>query len=44
LGSFQTFAAGVMPCAQFDPVAVEVEVFGQKARVSVDPLDVKRVG
>lgn len=30
--------------APFDLVEAEVEVFGQKARVRVDPLDVKRVG
>jgi transcription antitermination factor NusG len=30
--------------APFDLVEAEVEVFGQKARVRVDPLDVKLVG
>jgi hypothetical protein len=42
LGSFRTFAAGVMPGAPFDLVVVEV--FGLRARVRTDPLDWKRMG
>jgi hypothetical protein len=44
LGSFRTFAAVARIRGTVALVEAEVEVFGQRARVRVDPLDVKRVG